>query len=78
MVNLHVEDCGIYRVSGETYFGLLYLYLGETRCKCNVISSGVRIVSGKSPAREFGESQEKPGSGVRSWEKPSVVNMFWE
>ena len=53
-----------------------YICSGETRCNCYVISSGVRIVSGKarfgsseslgkSPAREFGESLEKPGSGVR-------------
>ena len=51
------------------------IYSGEARCNCNVVSVGVWIVSGKArfgsldslgknPVREFGESREKPGSGV--------------
>ena len=32
----------------------------------------------RSAVREFGESQEKPGSGVRIVSgKPDSVNMFW-
>ena len=52
------------------------MFLGVTLHDCYVITSGVQRVSGKarlgsseslgkSPAREFGESREKPGSGVR-------------
>ena len=52
-----------------------YVCSGVTRFDCYLISSGIRRVLGKarlgsseslgeSPAREFGEYREKPGSGV--------------